>query len=315
MQISVAMTTYNGAKYIKEQLESLRQQTRKIDEVYISDDGSSDQTPKIVTEYIEKWDLQNWHFYINEQHNGWIYNFHQCIEKITGDIVFFSDQDDIWDIHKIERMSQLFSKYKEIDVLCCNILLINDNDQEIREKFDLPYISKKTGKIKRSKLDNKFTYNIRPGCTMAVKRSLIDRLENYPGKTDIPHDAYYWKTAVLLDKAFYVDEPLVNYRIHPGNASNPTASTVHYVKNKKERCEEAQNFFKQLKNFESILTYLRVNKASKTKEIERLESFERERIRFINKEISTIAFYLEDIRYYQSLKMFIGDYLCRVKGN
>lgn len=150
---------------------------------------------------------------------------------------------------------------------------------------------------------------------MAVKRSLIDRLENYPGKTDIPHDAYYWKTAVLLDKAFYVDEPLVSYRIHSGNASNPTASTVHYVKNKKERCEETQNFFKQLKNFESILTYLRVNKASKTKEIERLESFERERIRFINKEISTIAFYLEDIRYYQSLKMFIGDYLCRVKGN
>lgn len=309
------MTTYNGEKYINKQLDSLRLQTYSIDEVYISDDGSSDQTPKIVTEYIKKWDLQNWHFYVNKQHNGWIFNFHQCIEKTTGDIVFFSDQDDVWNIHKVERMSRILSENIEMDVLCCNVHLIDDNGQEIKGKFKLPYISKRTGKIVKSKLDDKFTYNIRPGCTMAVKRSLIDSLENYPTKTDIPHDAYYWKTAVLLDRAFYVDEPLVSYRIHSENASNPTASTIHYVKNKKDRCEEARNFSKQIQNFESILDYLGINKNSEKKKLERLKYFERDRISFINKEISIIAFYLKNIKYYQSLKMFLGDYLCRVKGN
>ena len=309
------MTTYNGEKYIDKQLDSLRLQTHSIDEVYISDDGSSDQTQKIVTEYIKKWELKNWHFYVNEQHNGWIYNFHQCIEKTTGDIVFFCDQDDVWDNHKIERMSQILGSNVEVDVLCCNVLLIDDNDQEVKGKFNLPYISKKSGKIRKSKLDNKFTYNIRPGCTMAVKRSLINMLENYPAKTDIPHDAYYWKTAVLLDRAFYVDEPLVYYRIHSENASNPTASTIHYVKNKKDRSEEAQNFLKQIQNFNSILNYLGINVGNRRNVLGRLEFFENGRIKFINKETFTIPFYCRNIRYYQSIKMFIGDYLCRAKGN
>jgi hypothetical protein len=212
-------------------------------------------------------------------------------------------------------MSQILRDNIEMDALCCNVLLIDNNDQEIKEKFNLPYIAKKTGTIKKSKLNNKFTYNIRPGCTMAVKRPLIDILMNYPAKTDIPHDAYYWKTAVLLDKAYYIDEPLVRYRIHSENASNPTASTVHFVKKKKDRSEEARNFCKQIQNFRSILNYLGINNHSEQKQLERLITFENYRISFINKETSTLPFCLMNIKYYQSLKMFLGDYLCRMKGN
>ena len=75
MKISVVVSVFNGEKYISEQLDSLRQQTRRPDEVLLFDDGSSDKTPQIVADYITKYSLANWKYTRNPENKGWRRNF------------------------------------------------------------------------------------------------------------------------------------------------------------------------------------------------------------------------------------------------
>lgn len=94
MKISVAMATYNGANYIIEQLDSIRQQIRPVDEVIISDDHSPDGTFNIVAKYINDYSLKNWIVVYDTVGKGLRDNFYNAITKTTGDIVFLSDQDN-----------------------------------------------------------------------------------------------------------------------------------------------------------------------------------------------------------------------------
>ena len=102
--VSIIMSTYNGTTYLEEQLDSIRLQTRQADEVVISDDCSKDQTVEAVKAYIQKYDLKNWSIYRNETNCGWEKNFMQGIEKTRGDLLFFADQDDIWEAEKLENV-------------------------------------------------------------------------------------------------------------------------------------------------------------------------------------------------------------------
>ena len=100
--VSVVIATYNGEKYIVKQLESIRNQTRKPDEVIIVDDRSNDNTFKIVKEYIQQYALRNWRIYLNDCNLGYKGNFQKGIELATGKYIFLCDQDDEWERNKIE---------------------------------------------------------------------------------------------------------------------------------------------------------------------------------------------------------------------
>lgn len=101
-KVSVVMTTYNGQKYLREQMDSLREQTMPIDEVIIMDDCSTDHTPDLVSAYIKEYDLKGWNLVQNEQNQGWKKNFKSGFDLATGNYIFPCDQDDIW--HKIKRI-------------------------------------------------------------------------------------------------------------------------------------------------------------------------------------------------------------------
>ena len=95
MRISIAMTTYNGSKYLNDQLKSFSQQDQAPDELIVCDDGSSDNTIKI----LEKFSLNapfDVKIYQNESNLGFTKNFENALSKCTGDLIFLSDQDDIW---------------------------------------------------------------------------------------------------------------------------------------------------------------------------------------------------------------------------
>ena len=100
--ISVVMTTYNGERYILEQLESIRIQTRQPDEVIIQDDASNDDTKVLIDYFIRAHGLKNWKVYKNVKNIGWRNNFYDAISKAHGDIIFFADQDDVWCSQKIK---------------------------------------------------------------------------------------------------------------------------------------------------------------------------------------------------------------------
>lgn len=118
-KISVAMTTYNGSKYIIKQLDSLKNQSRKIDELVICDDCSTDNTVELVNDYIKSNNLEGWNIYSNENNLGFINNFKQAIKKTTGDIIFLCDQDDEWCVNKISTMTDIIEKNNQVKLLSC----------------------------------------------------------------------------------------------------------------------------------------------------------------------------------------------------
>lgn len=119
--ISVILSTYNGKRYLRELMDSLRNQTRQPDEVLVSDDASSDGTVELVRSYIEEYGLTSWRVIENTKNIGWKANFKRGILASSGDLVFPCDQDDIWDLHKIELMSAVMEDNPEINVLACQV--------------------------------------------------------------------------------------------------------------------------------------------------------------------------------------------------
>ena len=107
---TVIMATFNGSAFIYDQLTSILEQTSSVAKVIIRDDGSTDDTSKIVEEFIDNHGLyQTWDFQINDDHRGWRKNFMDMLAKIETDLVFFSDQDDVWYSDKVMTLVKAFS--------------------------------------------------------------------------------------------------------------------------------------------------------------------------------------------------------------
>ena len=105
MKISVVMATYQGEKYLREQLDTIRLQTRRADEVILCDDCSGDATVEIAEQYIREYGLEaEWRILVNEKNLGYANNFHRAASLATGEYLFFADQDDLWKPEKIEKM-------------------------------------------------------------------------------------------------------------------------------------------------------------------------------------------------------------------
>ena len=100
MKFSVCIATFNGEKFIKEQLDSILCQLGVDDEIIISDDSSVDQTISIIESYKDK----RIKIFVNQKFSSPIYNFENAIMKSRGDFIFLSDQDDIWQSDKVEKM-------------------------------------------------------------------------------------------------------------------------------------------------------------------------------------------------------------------
>ena len=112
MILSVALCTYNGGKFLDEQLESIIMQSLSVDEIIICDDCSNDNTIELIHFYQNKYPGLI-HLYQNKQSLGTIKNFENAISLTTGDLIFLADQDDIWHSDKVKIMSSFFADNKE----------------------------------------------------------------------------------------------------------------------------------------------------------------------------------------------------------
>jgi glycosyltransferase involved in cell wall biosynthesis len=222
-RISIAMTTYNGERFVEKQLQSILGQTRKPDEVAIFDDCSTDKTCEIVRKFIEKNDLKDWVITINNENMGYIRNFYKAIKQTTGDLVFLCDQDDIWHNDKIEKIAGVFEHNKNIMILNTGFKKIDAEEKCIETKkrggrsnnniikFRIPL-----GCIKKIDFDYIIWRNISPGCTVAFTKECKDfYLEN---RTFLcPHDWEINIYGALLDGLYFYNEELTDYRIHAEN--------------------------------------------------------------------------------------------------
>lgn len=221
-KISIAMTTYNGERFIREQLCSLKNQTLRADEVVIFDDCSSDRTVEIIKAFINEFDL-DWELSVNEHNHGYIENFYKAIQATTGDIIFLSDQDDVWHLEKIETMVGLFQEHKDLQVLSTGFRKIDEHGNPIATKQKLGYTNhglikghiRKLG-LKRIGFQNIFRVNISPGCTAAFAKKCKELyIDNATGQWC--HD---WELCIfggMIDGLFFYNEALTDYRLHGNN--------------------------------------------------------------------------------------------------
>ncbi|ELY1993101.1 glycosyltransferase, partial [Flavobacterium psychrophilum] len=208
MKTSVALCTYNGEKYIKEQLDSILNQTKKVDEIIVCDDCSSDKTVEILNHYSST-NPGLFKIYINEQNLRSVKNFEKAITLCTGDIIFLSDQDDFWVNEKVEIYVKYFEQNPKIEVIASNSNCIDKNSVKISSKtvWDIALQSKKTY------LETIILHqNFATGATMALKKVFFYKNCLFP--KEIHHDEWLVLLASNEKKFMFLNEKLTNYRIH-----------------------------------------------------------------------------------------------------
>jgi glycosyltransferase involved in cell wall biosynthesis len=210
---SILLSSYNGEKYIYEQLTSLLNQSIQPDEVVIIDDASTDNTPKIINDFIKEHNLfGNWKFFINQQNKGWRLNFIEGVDKTSSELVLFCDQDDVWLKNKLSTMLTIMQENSDLNVLVSPYISWYGEEKNIENQISSDF--------QRLSIDKKFkNYNVLgAGCTMIFRRKYFyDILPYY--SDGWAHDDFLWKMSLFDETLGHMKEGTVLRRFHNNNAS------------------------------------------------------------------------------------------------
>jgi glycosyltransferase involved in cell wall biosynthesis len=314
--VSVVMATYNGERNIIEQLDSLKNQTCLIDELLIYDDGSTDQTVEIIQKYIDEHHLENWKVTVNPVNKGWRQNFIDLLVQAQGTYVFPCDQDDVWHIDKIEKMSTKMANNADIAVLVSNY------EEKIEEGGHSSKL--RTLKTKQVGTDEKVVFvrdNVilkRPGCVYAVRKDFIPKAVEYFNQAlNSAHDLALWASALAVDRLYLLNEATITFRKH-GNSTfkkemvkSEKASKYQYRINMLNRYNERLNSLKEFVLLDKDVA----NKEQKEKIIHQMMQENTDRVQLLErKKIGKIIFsfnvytkpfdYFADI--YHTMKLSLG---------
>lgn len=269
MKVSVCMATHNGAKYIRQQMESILRQSRRPDEVILCDDGSSDETVCMIQEYIENNELQDtWKFYQNKQNTGYPGNFYYAMDLCGGDVIFLADQDDIWHREKIGRMCQVLEEHPEVKVVCCKLSLIDAEGADIHSIMVPTHKGNKSKGLRQVSIDDVFYKCEWPGMVMAYRQNWYrGRQQNLQqGSSGIPHDFLICAMAAEEGGFYQMDEVLASHRRHDNNAGGEEHRLGRLLQ-KERKLKEIQDYLQILQAFsqEAVLQTETGNAALRTK--------------------------------------------------
>jgi len=307
--ISVAIATYNGEKYIKKQLESIKNQILPVDEVVICDDGSTDETVSICRDFIRENSLNNWAVFENEKNGGFCLNFYGAIRKTTGDIIFICDQDDEWLPEKTEKMVRCLSENPEIKVLASRYDIIDENSFVLPD-FKVTYMGDRLdGSLEYLTPESFIGCSYIRGFSMCIRAEIKPKIKDIDLKDLMAHDWLLCMLGCALGKTAVLNEKLTHYRYHKDNVSLRAMNKEHRVRRLDKRISgisqsvEGHKYLLQVFNDERLL-----------RDIERFVKFEEKRLRFLkSKNIFTyifLAFYIKEYnRYYKGngIRVYFGD--------
>ena len=206
--ISVCIATYNGEKHIKEQLDSILSQLGENDEIIISDDNSVDNTINIIQFYN---DTRIKVFSNKIEKKGYTGNFENALKQASGDIIFLSDQDDVWAETKVEYCVALLEKY---DMIISDAVLIDEENNLIGDSFY------KIRKPYKSMLGNVYKFGYL-GCCLAFRRTILEKALPFPVKRELcTHDNWLVLIGLCFHNTIISSKKLIYYRRHTNNASS-----------------------------------------------------------------------------------------------
>ena len=209
-RISVCMAAYNGGRFVEAQLQSILPQLGPEDEVLIVDDLSKDDT--ILR--IEGVGDGRIRLMKHRANSGVLATFEDALRSATGEILFLSDDDDIWAPAKVLRFTEVFNSKRDVEVVSSRVRMIDENGLPLPDSR-----INRGGKFRAGFWQNLYK-NHYQGSAMAVRASLLGRVLPFPAQNSFLHDAWIGTRNDLLGgKAVFIEEDLLFYRRHAKNAS------------------------------------------------------------------------------------------------
>jgi glycosyltransferase involved in cell wall biosynthesis len=199
--ISVVLCTYNGERFLLEQLRSIEEQTYPTLEIIISDDASTDGTKDILSKY-EK--CAGFKVFYQAENLGYIKNFEFALNKANGAFIALCDQDDVWLPHKIET---LFKCFENEWLVYSDSLLVNEYGESLGKKLSSirnMYSGRETKSF--------FLFNVVWGHALMIRREILSTALPIP--EGIPHDIWLAYKAATITGIKYCDQVLTHYRQH-----------------------------------------------------------------------------------------------------
>lgn len=264
MNISVVMCSYNGEKFIEEQLVSILSQDKLPYEIIICDDQSTDGTVAI----IEKIRMQNHtvpiNLFINKTRKGYTKNFEEALKKAKGDILALSDQDDYWEPNKLSAIAERFEKNKNLELIFTNAHIV---DAKLQHKGYSLFESVGLGIYKKNKLkkgnyfEELLKYNFVTGATMAFRKEILKQALPIP-ETWV-HDAWISLVVSINSYIEFIDVPLIKYRQHSNNQIGSTNDFIEKTKRNLRRGNTNNLGYNQFLYFKTMVDNrkIEINKA------------------------------------------------------
>ncbi|MCJ8327998.1 MAG: glycosyltransferase family 2 protein [Campylobacterales bacterium] len=239
--VSIAMCTYNGERYLKEQLDSILNQSYKNIEIIICDDKSTDNTIEIIKNYLNKFD--NIKLFENKDNLGFVKNFEKVISLCKGEYISLCDQDDIWNLNKIDIF---LNNIDDNLLIYTDAKLINGQGKELNEFLLKGKKNCVKGKCNKSLLFD----NCISGNTLMFKKDLLEHILPIPLNVDF-HDKWIAFIASTYGSIVYYDKALISYRRYDEQV---TAVKKKKYKSLKEKIEYKEiRYLKNKKNNLDIL--------------------------------------------------------------
>ncbi len=210
--VDILMASYNGEKYISEQIESILNQSYTDWKLYINDDCSTDKTAEIAKKYAEKYP-QKIFFTTNSKNSGNAgENFFNMISKSNADIIMTCDQDDIWLKYKVQITVDALKNEKEPALVHTDLTVVDENAHILEQSM----VKAQHIDTERKTTNRLIVQNIVTGCTMAINRQLADLIKIPKGQP--VHDWYIGVIASIFGKIIFLNSPAILYRQHSKNA-------------------------------------------------------------------------------------------------
>ena len=244
VNVSVVVCTYNGEKFLREQLQSILEQTRPPDEIIISDDGSSDSTLDIVDEIrasATSNNSQRWRVLTRETPVGVSGNFASALLEAGGDFIALSDQDDVWEPDRLERALGEFRD--SVLLVHSDATLIDASGQPMGTLLSALRLTgrEKSSLLRGRALDVLLRRNVITGATTVIRSSLVRQALPIP--EGWVHDEWLGLMAAIQDGVVFVDSPLIRYRQHGSNEIG--ANKTDYDEAKRRLQEKRTDFFQR----------------------------------------------------------------------